>query len=599
MRSHRPLLPLLLGLATLLAPLAALTPLSAWADRPKERGGLETRRRTADRETDDERVGRPKTSARSGRPKASGGGGARKPHEKQASSKPEDKRDRASPEGKASTSSNRAGSPSTRRAGSDERRGSSKKDDGPRASSRNESTSRRGSDGGGDRYIYGTVRKGDSFESFAKRNAARAADVRKLNKLFRARRPEPGARLKIAEKSFVVAAPIERRGRPASTDGDYVVYKVKKGDSLRAIADRFDVRASDLVKLNRLGRRAKPKPGTVLKIKRRPDQVLVGGVTLPADDRLYLRTRPDASWGTPGTVRLIRQVYGDFMSLHPYSVKGVVADISRSGGGYFPPHKSHRRGVDIDVGYFKIGNEALRYLEVVTPETIDIHKTWDLIRLFVNTGRVTAIFMDHKLQGALHAHLTRLGYDKDLLEVLLQYPLPIGEGGGIIRHSPGHHHHLHVRFNCVDPLDPCAADAVALIPAPSGGTVAGRVAPGDGTSIASKLRTRARLHVVEGDEDEDSIAPSGVVEDYDPDGGSAYSPQGETWEDAEGEQQYRGTLDGASDSVWVDPETDRPAGMDESAPSQGRIAPRREIILCPRSDEPPSAMSRFGCEEGP
>jgi hypothetical protein len=287
------------------------------------------------------------------------------------------------------------------------------------------------------------------------------------------------------------------------------------------------------------------------------------------------------------------------MSLHPYSVKGVIADISRSGGGYFPPHKSHRRGVDIDVGYFKVGNEALRYLEVVTPETIDIHKTWDLIRLFVNTGRVTAIFMDHKLQGVLHAHLTRLGYDKELLDVLVQYPRPIGEGSGIIRHSPGHHHHLHVRFDCFDPNDPCPADAVALIPAPSGGSVAGRGDSGDGTSIASKLRTRVKLHVLEGDEDEDTIGHSGVVEEYDPDGGSPYRPLGESWEDAEGEQLYRGTLDGASDSVWVDPDTDRPAGMDDGSPSPGGVTPRREIILCPRRDEPPSAMERFGCEEAP
>ncbi len=431
-----------------------------------------------------------------------------------------------------------------------------------------------------ERYFYGAVKAGDTFASFARRFRTSVGTVRRLNGLLRARTLPVGARLKVREREFAIRSGAPADPSPPKTparEKEWVVHKVKPGDTLGSIAERHGVRTADLVKLNRLGRRPKLKKGQVLRVKQRPDAVLVGGVALPADNRIYLRTRPDASFGTPGTIALIHEVYSAFRRLHPYSVPGVIADISRVGGGYFPPHKSHRRGVDADVGYFKVGNEPLRYLEVVTPETIDIVKTWDLIRLFINTGHVSVIFMDLKLQGVLYDHLKARGYDSELLEVLLQYPRSIGEKGGLLRHSPGHHHHLHVRFDCVDPVAQCKPSAVAIIPDEPGTRVAIVAEPGPAEprpaprSALDILRARATLHVVEGDEDE---LEDGALDE----GGSDYVDHATIVEDAEGTRLHGAALEGVRTSVWG-----RPGG-----------GPLEE-----RSEEEPTRCTRFGCEAEP
>jgi len=82
---------------------------------------------------------------------------------------------------------------------------------------------------------------------------------------------------------------------------------------------------------------------------------------------------------------------------------------------------------------------------------------------------VPVIFMDYALQRTLHGHLVQIGYDKALRSRILQYPRSIEVKKGVIRHSPGHHHHLHVRFDCLSATDPCVA--------PKKVWIAARVAP--------------------------------------------------------------------------------------------------------------------------
>jgi LysM repeat protein len=247
----------------------------------------------------------------------------------------------------------------------------------------------------------------------------------------------------------------------------WIRHKVRVGDSLWKIADRYNVTMRYLKKNNGLGRRPVIHPGRVLKVKRGAEAKLFNGVQLPAQGQGYVRMRALRSYGTPGTVRLIREVYSEFARLHPDSVPACIADLSKKTGGHLPPHRSHQRGVDVDVSYYKVGNIKTRGLEVVTPKTIDIAKTWDVIRLYLNTGHVSAIYMDHGLQGALYHHLVKLGYEPALLKKIVQYPRKPSQRVGIIRYSPGHHHHMHVRFDCTKSNDLCRRPAMTWIPARS------------------------------------------------------------------------------------------------------------------------------------
>ena len=320
------------------------------------------------------------------------------------------------------------------------------------------------------------VKTGDTLGRIALRHHVSVAQLRKLNKLKKGGVLRRGRQLRVKErpaesarKSVArVSGKRGKRGRAAAgkapARGPWVTHKVARGDSLWMLADRYDVSIGTIRKVNHLRKRSVLRPGMVLKMKRRTGQVLADGVRLPSKGPGYVSTRPTRSYGTPGTVRLIQHVYAEVARLWPGTVPAIVADLSAEHGGHLAPHRSHQRGVDVDVSYYKQGNVKTRGLEVVTRDTIDIRKTWDAIRAYLNTGHVTVIFMDWNLQGILHEHLVSEGYPADLIAKIVQYPRPRSKRSGVIRHSPGHHHHLHVRFDCVKATDACAPVTTAWIP---------------------------------------------------------------------------------------------------------------------------------------
>jgi hypothetical protein len=59
------------------------------------------------------------------------------------------------------------------------------------------------------------------------------------------------------------------------------------------------------------------------------------------------RYSDDGRWGTAGTIRNLRGAGARFNKANRGRV--AVGDISRQHGGYFPPHSSHRVGLDADI----------------------------------------------------------------------------------------------------------------------------------------------------------------------------------------------------------------------------------------------------------
>ena len=325
-------------------------------------------------------------------------------------------------------------------------------------------------------WVMAKVKKGDSLSRLAKRHRVTIKQLRRLNRLKKGQLLHPGKRLRIKEREKRTADHrAARRGRktphrPKSNTlkrrggGQWVTHKVRRGDSLWRLAARYDVSIKTIKKNNRMRRRVRLRKGMVLKIKRRLAPMLTSAVKLPRKGPGYISMRPTRSYGTPGSIRILEYVYARMAERHPGTAPGMVADLSRKDGGQLRPHKSHRRGVDVDVSYYKKGNARTRGLEIMTPETLDVDKSWDLIRVFINTGHVTAIFMDYELQRVLHGYLVSRGYGEKLLTRILQYPRAKRERRGLIRHSPGHHHHLHLRFDCVRPSDPCRIPKTDAIP---------------------------------------------------------------------------------------------------------------------------------------
>lgn len=111
-----------------------------------------------------------------------------------------------------------------------------------------------------EKYIYHKVSPGQNLSTIANKYHVEVQDLKVWNKL-----PSltiiPGQKLKIYSEGNESKLSIKPKA-------EFVTYKVKSGDTLSEIAERFDgATVSDIKKLNGLGK-AKLQPGMVLKISK-------------------------------------------------------------------------------------------------------------------------------------------------------------------------------------------------------------------------------------------------------------------------------------------------------------------------------------------
>ena len=120
-------------------------------------------------------------------------------------------------------------------------------------------------------------------------------------------------------------------------------------------------------------------------------------------------------WGTASTIEKILEVGRRWEELHP-GRPFAVGDISRKGGGVLPPHKSHQKGVDVDLRPLRRDGQNLpvdyqhaAYSQELTAQLVDVILAVDpAAKIFFNDP----LLMRRKKTAYLS----------------------------------GHHNHLHVRF---------------------------------------------------------------------------------------------------------------------------------------------------------
>lgn len=239
-----------------------------------------------------------------------------------------------------------------------------------------------------------------------------------------------------------------------------IEYTVQSGDTLSAIAAKYDLTTNELLGFQRgklknqndlrVGQKLIVyKEGSILPGYGAYDDdtgVLKSGVQLPSGKH-YVVKHPSLAWGTGETIRLIQTAVTNYRRHWKSSPMVHIGDISKKGGGHFPPHQSHQHGRDVDIGYVLKGDQAneTRFISA-NAKNLDVERTWSLIQAFLDTNKVKYIFMDHSIQKLLYEHAQSKGISKETLAELFQYPRSKGRGHGIIRHSKGHVNHFHVRF---------------------------------------------------------------------------------------------------------------------------------------------------------
>ncbi len=181
---------------------------------------------------------------------------------------------------------------------------------------------------------------------------------------------------------------------------------------------------------------------------------LKNGILLP-ESPLWTRreTGINVLWASSHTVENLEKAFRSLRVDAGYDGEVIIGSISRKRGGRFPPHVSHRTGKDIDI--------RLPLLPGVIPNTyprpdvVDWAGLWELIKALVDTGEVSMIFFDWRLQKHLYKAARQEGFTEEELRPVIHWPRKEHKWESIVRHSHGHKGHIHVRFLCGVDEDKC------------------------------------------------------------------------------------------------------------------------------------------------
>jgi penicillin-insensitive murein endopeptidase len=183
--------------------------------------------------------------------------------------------------------------------------------------------------------------------------------------------------------------------------------------------------------------------------------VLKEGVQLREIDGLVTLWNVDRAWGTPQLVEAIQSAAEEVRWLVPDADPLVVGDMSMERGGYFAGHKSHREGLDADIGLFSGHARQTRAFNDLDATTFDVASNWILIRAFLKTGLVDRILLDQSLIELLRDYLASTGEltAEEIDQVFPRTPHDRWNRDGIlhqgiVHHATSHRNHMHLRVLC-------------------------------------------------------------------------------------------------------------------------------------------------------
>jgi murein endopeptidase len=183
---------------------------------------------------------------------------------------------------------------------------------------------------------------------------------------------------------------------------------------------------------------------------------LVNGVQLPLHEAYSLKLPPSA-YGTTHAVAHVVKAMDEFRRRSDYRSPLMMGSMSAKHGGLLSGHKSHQSGRDLDIRLPLL--ETLQQHIPVTAKRVDWVALWHLIEAFDATGQVVIIFLDYEMQELLHGAAVEQGVTEARLDQVLQYPHGNKANLGLVRHSPGHLAHIHVRMTCGPSEPECVSEA--------------------------------------------------------------------------------------------------------------------------------------------
>lgn len=175
---------------------------------------------------------------------------------------------------------------------------------------------------------------------------------------------------------------------------------------------------------------------------------LQSGMPLPEGEAWRLRTVRRRAYGSTVTVSTLLAAFTAYGERFPDAPKWRVGELAGRKGGKARPHRSHRSGRDVDIGYVALGDDDgdIRW-QRMHAGNFDAEKNWFLIHEMIKSGAVEAIFISKKLQPLLYEEAKKALAPEELAAIF-QHPRHEDSAKAIIRHWKGHRDHMHVRFRC-------------------------------------------------------------------------------------------------------------------------------------------------------
>ena len=180
----------------------------------------------------------------------------------------------------------------------------------------------------------------------------------------------------------------------------------------------------------------------------------------------------DSRYGTGELLRMIERAAHEVAFRYPRA-RLTVGDLSRPGGGRFPPHKSHQNGRDVDLGFYMLNRRSIpvnahvfvrlndRAMGIHLGELyeFDAARNWALIESLLShpTTDVQHIFVANAIKRRLIQQALKEGANA---EVLMRAKRVITQP----RHGSPHRTHYHVRIYCADDDRPMCKDRPPFYP---------------------------------------------------------------------------------------------------------------------------------------
>ena len=239
---------------------------------------------------------------------------------------------------------------------------------------------------------------------------------------------------------------------------------VEDGDTWESIASAFGHSGSTLAALNPEIDLNALALGQRLLVLRYDDRVgstsigtpnrgrLLGGIPMPEGEHWVVRNT-HLAFGTAEAVSHMIRGLSHVGETLPGGATPMIGDLSRRHGRRLKRHRSHQSGRDADVAYYFHDHARSLAFTPASPSTMDLERQWALFSYWIERDLVTYIFIDPRLQRALRRYAEAQGVAQAEIDRVFG-----GDGGrrsGILRYSPGHRDHFHVRFRCAERDERC------------------------------------------------------------------------------------------------------------------------------------------------